>query len=336
MKKISAFFTFTLLVLLLIFSGCNTAYQIAEFTAMDTYVALQVEKNDNGEILRKAQDLIKNIENKFSVTLPSSEISVLNISGEITASEETLEIINLSKLYSEKTGGAIDITVYPIVKAWGFTTGTHKILSQDDLNSLLPNVGYEKINIINDKIVIPEGTQIDLGAIAKGYATDKLIDLFHNYGITSATISLGGNVYALGKKNGKNWKVAISSPFDSGEIYCAIEVSDKAVITSGQYQRFFIEDDKSYGHIIDPETGFPVDNEFASVTVIGENATECDALSTALFVMGKEKAIDYYERERSFDFVFILKDGSVVISQGINDSFELSKVYCESTITVIR
>ena len=312
--------------------GC-TRYERTEFFALDTFVTITAEK-PNGDVLKKAEKLVKDYEDKLSVTKDGSEIKRLNESGTLTLSEEVAALVKLSLSACERTDGALDITVYPLVKAWGFTVGDKKVPSSEELSSLLPLVGYENVTVTGNVCTLENGTELDLGAVAKGYITDKLAELLKENDVKNALISLGGNVYVAGKYGGRDWNVGIKSPFGDGKAFCGVKLSDKAVVTSGQYQRFFEENGKVYGHIIDPATGVPVDNEFSSVTVIGENGFWCDALSTALFVMGKDKALEFYGEHGDFDFIFIMKDGSVAISEGIKDAFSLAD---ENTpLTVIK
>ena len=312
--------------------GCKT-YERTEFFALDTFITLTVEKT-GGDVLKKAENLVKGYEDKFSVTKETSEIYRLNAEKSLTVFEDTADLIKNALALCEQTGGALDITVYPLVKAWGFTTGENKVPSSEELSAVLPLVNYRNVAVNGNTVTLNSGMLMDLGAVAKGFITDKLIDLLKENGIESGTVSLGGNVYALGKNDGKDFSIGIVSPFGDGT-FCGIRVSDKAVITSGQYQRFFEKDGKTYGHIIDPLTGTPVENEFASVTVIGDNGLLCDALSTALFVMGKDKATEFYRERADFGFIFILKDGSVTISEDIADCFSLADGHKDGKVTVI-
>ncbi len=175
-----------------------------------------------------------------------------------------------------------------------------------------------------------EQMMIDAGAIAKGYASDAVADIFHSYGITSGLISLGGNVCAFGSKtDGSDWNIAIqdpSSPSDPNAYAGIIRCSDAFLITSGSYQRYFTENGKRYCHIIDPSTGYPADNGLSSVTVVSSSGTEGDALSTALYVMGLERASEFWRNctDLSFEAVFITQEGKIYVTEGIADDFESS------------
>ena len=168
--------------------------------------------------------------------------------------------------------------------------------------------------------------KVDLGGIAKGFTSDRVMELFSADGVTSGIISLGGNVQTLGTKpDGSLWRVGIQDPDDSSGIIATIEVADKAVITSGGYQRYFEQDGTTYHHIIDPRTGMPADSGLTSVTIVSDDGTLADGLSTSLFIMGKEAALDYWRAHRdNFDVILVASDGSITISEGLADCCTLS------------
>ena len=165
--------------------------------------------------------------------------------------------------------------------------------------------------------------KIDLGAIAKGYTSSKIIDIFKENNIKSGMVTLGGNVQVLGKKpDGSLWKVGIQNPISESEYLGVLQTSDKAVITSGGYERNFTKNGKTYHHILDPSNGYPANNGLTSVTIISSDGTLADALSTSLFVMGKDKAIDFYKKSNyNFDFILYTSDNKLIISDGIEDIF---------------
>ena len=171
--------------------------------------------------------------------------------------------------------------------------------------------------------------------IAKGYTGDQLIRLFRENGVTSALINLGGNVQTVGTKpDGTPWRIGVQSPFGEGYLG-TIEAKDEAVITSGGYERYFEKDGQIFWHIIDPATGLPAKNGLLSVTVAGESGALCDGLSTALFVMGLEKAAAFWQSSGGFDAVFVTDDGSVYITEGLAERFALSHDYAQARLTVI-
>ena len=167
------------------------------------------------------------------------------------------------------------------------------------------------------------GMGLDFGGIAKGYTSSQLMDIFKEYEIKSAMVSLGGNVQVLGAKpDGSLWKVAVKNPNKNDDYLGIITAKDKAVITSGGYERYFDKDGKRYHHILDPDTGYPADSDLQSVTIVSSDGALADAYSTALFVMGLEKSIDFwYENSEDFDAVLYTSDGKLYVTEGISDNF---------------
>lgn len=318
---------------LMLFSGCEkkaadkSVQASRDVFAMDTYMNLKAYGENAGTALRLAEDEILRLDDLLSVTNENSDISAINSSkGDSAAvAEDTAEIIAKALEIGDETGGALDISVYPVLREWGFTTGEYKIPEKTTLDALLENVDYRRIQLEDGTVTVPENYQLDLGALAKGYTSDRVMEIFKENGVESAVISLGGNVQTLGKKpDGSQWKIAVTDPFSPDSTLAVVEVSDKAVITSGSYERYFIGDDGiRYHHIIDPEDGFPADNGLVSVTVIAESGIMCDALSTALFVSGYEKAADFWRKHENFDMILIDEDGKIFITPGIENSFSL-------------
>lgn len=337
MKKVA----FLILILMAIswscsFSGKNDAEaSVRDIFAMDTYMQLKVIGDDTETALDEAESLIKELDSLFSVTNETSDVSRINRgSGEFTeVGGYTAELISYAAGVCAETEGALDITIYPVLREWGFTAGEYHIPEEEVLSALLENVDYRKIetDIDSCKVRIPAESQLDLGAVAKGYTSDKVIDILRKNGVKSGIISLGGNVHALGKKNGGSlWSVGIVDPFRPEETMCILSVEDMAVVTSGNYERYFVgEDGKRYCHIIDPSDGKPADNGLVSVTVVGESGALCDALSTALYVMGKDQAIAYQKKKGNFEMVLVTEDQEIFYTSGLRDCLEnKSKMKC--------
>lgn len=224
-------------VLLIILSGCGQAepHSVTLF-AMDTVMELTVY--GEGSLLDEAQAIIAEGEQRLSVTESGSEIAALNREGANPISPKTEELLRQAQALCEQTGGALDISIYPVVRAWGFTTGEYRVPGNEELAGLLPLVDYQKLQIKEGRAALSSGMQIDLGSVAKGWMGDKVLELFRQSGVKSALLNLGGNVQALGTKpDGSSWRVAVRDP--AGEGYAgALEVTDKAVVTSGGYQRY--------------------------------------------------------------------------------------------------
>lgn len=321
-----------LIVGLMIFSvGCgknddNPVKKQCDIFAMDTYMNLTAYGNNADAALENASERITELENLFSVTSENSDVWRINDShGEsVSISVDTANIISKAVEYGNLTDGSLDITIYPVLKEWGFTTGNYKVPDDETLGSLIENVDYNNIVLNGTTVTLPENYQIDLGALAKGYTGDEVIASLKENGIKSAIISLGGNVQALGlKPDGSAWKVAVRNPFSPDTDMCILEIEDKAVITSGNYERFFTDDDgRKYCHIINPVSGFPAENGLVSVTVIGEIGIMCDAFSTALFIMGTDSAEDFWRKNGGFDMILVTDDGKIIYTAGLTDNLK--------------
>lgn len=336
MKKIKLA---SILTAVLFLTACNNSYNEAdmnreEFLAMDTYISLSAYGENSEVALANARREIKSVESQLSVTDESSEVSRINQgAGEETViSEDAAQVIDFALYLNTLTEGAFDITLYPIVKEWGFTTGSYRIPDQEKINGLLKKTGSKNIDFYDNVIFLPEGFAIDLGALGKGFAADKAAAALKEKGVASALLSLGGNIQAIGSKpDGAPWNIGIQNPFGDDNA-AVLKVTDKAVVTSGNYQRYFEENGKRYCHIINPETGYPVDNGLMSVTVIGESGLLCDGLSTSLFVMGEEKAVDFWREQGDFEMIIITEDGRLLATEGIyedlsvNEGFGLEKL----------
>jgi len=298
----------------------------ADFFAMDTHISITAYANDAGPALEEAQALLKEREQIWSVTLDSSEISAVNRANgaEVSVSAATADILQYALEMAEITGGAYDPTIYPLVSAWGFTTGNYRIPAQDEIAQKLQLIDYGAVSVREDRVKLAAGMQMDLGGIAKGYAGDELSRLLKQRGVHSAMLSLGGNIHVIGGKlDGSAWRIGVKSPMDDSLIG-VLSVRDRCVITSGAYERYFMdENQRRYGHIIDPDTGYPADNGVLSVTVVGTEGAKCDALSTALFVMGVNDACGLWASRDDFDMIVLTDDGVLYVTEGIADSLEV-------------
>jgi thiamine biosynthesis lipoprotein len=332
-----------ILCLSALITGCSAASRLQTMNtttlfAMDTVMELQIAGDE--ALLTDAEAMIRDLEKKLSVTDNNSEVYGINETRSAVVSEETFNLISDALSMCQRTDGALDVTLYPVLKAWGFTTSQYRVPSDEELNSLLQNVDYNTVSLDESSFTcsIPEGAMIDLGSVAKGYTSNKLTGYFKEKGVTSGLINLGGNVQCIGsKQNGQPWKVAIKSPFsDSASgIYGVLDASDVAVISSGGYERFFEEDGEIYWHILDPQTGKPAKKDLLSVTIVGKDGLVCDALSTSLFVKGLEGAITEYKKSNDFDAILITTEGDVYITEGISKGFSLSSEYYNAQIHVV-
>lgn len=326
-----------ILILILIMSalcGCadknglsaDTPKESSELFAMDTVMNLTAYGNNAKQAIDAASDEISRLDGIFSISSNIGDIKAVNDTGSGSVSDDTAALINRALEISKDTDGLFDCTIAPVMEAWGFTTKNYRIPEAAELETLLASVDYTQINLNGSTLSLPENMQIDLGAIAKGFTSNRIMEIFSENNVSSGIISLGGNIQALGSKpDGSPWRIAIQDPENTDDTFAILSIENKAVITSGGYQRYFEKDGKKYHHIIDPRTGYPADSGLISVTIVSSDGTLADALSTALFIMGKEQASDYWKEHKSdFDAVFMTENGNVYITQGLEDSFEMS------------
>lgn len=223
------------------------------------------------------------------------------------------------------TDGAFDITVLPLMKLWGFYNRNYTVPDETSIANTIKLIGYEKIRLEDNMLYMQEGTQIDLGAVSKGFAGQKAAQLLMDLGVDSGMLSLGGNMQVFGLNSYDSvWNIAIQDPYDESAYVGIIHNTDCSIITSGSYQRYFEENDKIYHHIIDPHTGYPAESGLVSVTIIADDGTYADALSTGLFVTGLDKAVEIWKEYRDFEAVFITENNTIYITEGLIDKFTSS------------
>ncbi len=305
-------------------TGCSDKAHEKTFFAMDTIITLSAYGNNAPEAISAAEQRIKELEGTFSVTNEQSDISRINRSEglETEISADTAGLLSLTLDIAEKTGGALDPTIYPVLLAWGFTTGENRVPEKEEIASLLQNTGYENVILGKSAVTLPRGFMLDMGAVGKGFAGDKAAQILSEHGITSALLDLGGNIQAVGAKpDGSPWRIALRDPQSGGNLGI-LELVGKAAVTSGAYERYFTDEvGNTYGHIIDPKTGCPADSDLLQTTVIADSGAYADALSTALFVMGLEGAEEFHKKNGGFDMILIDKDGNIHITEGISGDF---------------
>lgn len=306
--------------------------------AMNTYMTFTAYGEDAQAALQEAEECIQQVEGLWSVTDEDSEIYQANHSGgqPVTVSEETAEIISFALELAQRTGGALDPTIYPVLTAWGFTTDSKQVPSQQQIAQLLEQVGYNRIQLNGTELTVPDGMELDLGAVGKGYTADLVTEILRRHGVTSALISLGGNIQAIGSRpDGSDWRLGIRAPWESGNLG-VLTVSDAAVVTSGGYENYFDDEQGNiYWHILDPSTGYPADSGLQSVTIVGREGKMCDALSTALFVMGAQSAEQYWRENGGFEMLLVTDSGEILITEGIAENFTLNEGRTE-TVRVLQ
>lgn len=306
-----------------------------ELFAMDTYMELRAYGEGSDGALSLAEDVIKQLDGLLSATDERSELSKINRShGEpVSVSAETLDALSEALAISGKVGGALELSLRPVTLAWGFTTGEYRVPTEEELAELLPLVDDGKV-VLDEAaltVTLPEGMMLDLGSVAKGYACDRAAETLSEAGVSGMLLNMGSStILARGSKpDGSKWRIAVRDP--EGGYAGYIDTDGACVSTSGGAERFFTGDDgEIYWHIIDPATGRPAKNGALAVTVVTESALWGDALSTALFVMGSDKAKEFYNKDKSFEYLFIMEDGSLILSTGMEGMFTPLGRFAES------
>ncbi|RLC46720.1 MAG: FAD:protein FMN transferase [Candidatus Cloacimonadota bacterium] len=290
---------------------------------LGTYVEVAIyQKPKRARILADSTfNLMRKYEKILSSHIPNSEVYNINHSdrNSIKISSETSDLIRKSEEISKLTSGAFDITVGKICNRCDFVENFYP--NQAEIKELLPYVDYRKIRVSNDSLYKEsKGIEIDLGGIAKGYIIDKAIEFLRDEEIDKGFINVGGDMFLLDNNNPDKWKIGIQHPRDKGEIFATISVNNKSVVTSGDYERYFIKDGMRYHHIINPKTGMPA-NDLVSVTVIADKACLADALSTAVFVMGLENGLNLIDSIPDID-AFIIWEKNDKLNYKMSDGFD--------------
>ena len=316
------YLTFTLALLLLL-TGCTAKAPEAtqQIFAMDTVMDFYAVGEGADAALSESAQQINRLESILSRTRQGSEVDSLNRHGSAALSDETAQLLRSALSLCEKTAGTFDITIAPLVEAWNIHGENPRVLTADEIDALLPLVGSHHIHLNGSNVSIDEDCAIDLGGIAKGYASDIVAQIYRDCGVSGGWASLGGNVYAHGtKSDGSFWNVAIRDPNNAVGSAALLQLSNEFAVTSGGYQRYFTADDGTvYQHILDPKTGAPAQSDLLSVTIVAKSGTMADAYSTALYVMGEAGAVNFWNANRAdFDMVLITADGRLLYTTGLS------------------
>ena len=307
--------------------------------AMDTYMEFTAYGKNSEKAVDAAIEEVQKLDAMLSAENSKSEVYALNEQGNLQATDDLAELILRGKEIYQETDGLFDDTIYPVMKLWGFPTGNYHVPTAAEVQKKLALVDENKVEIqtrdSDEKgrdskektkfVTLGADQQIDFGGIAKGYTGQKLAELFQEYGVSSALVSLGGNIQAIGTKpDGSSWKVGIRDPKGGQQDYIGVLfVENQAVVTSGGYERYFEEDGKTYIHIINPRTGYPADGDLLSVTIVSRDGTFADGMSTALYIMGYEKACQFWrQRREEFNVILVTDDGKIHISENLKENFQ--------------
>jgi thiamine biosynthesis lipoprotein len=301
---------------------------------LGTVISLQVYHEDTEEIIDQAFQMVKDLEARITVNQAGSEVDQVNDSSGIApvkVSPEIFQLIQDGLLYSKESQGSFDITVGPLVNLWRIGFDDARKPSQEEIDQTLPLVDYSKVEVneVDSTVYLPvKGMKLDLGGIAKGYIADKIWALFKENNISTAVIDLGGNIVVIGgspARDGVAWNVGIQDPFQvRGTTIGAILEKDMSLVTSGIYERYLEVDGKTYHHILNPKTGYPYDNDIAGVSIIVNNSTRGDALSTTVFSLGLEAGLAYLNKESNVSGIIVTKENGVYLTDDIKDTFTLT------------
>lgn len=333
----------SLLSLVLFLSGCTAQDKMFKESRMlmNTFCTITVVSPSKGqarEAINAGFEEIKKLETLLNYFSDDSEITAINnASGikRIKVSKETLEIIKKTLDIFKATNGAFDPTIAPVISQWNFSEkiADRTVPLRSDINRALKLVDYTKVKINSAEstvYLIEKGMQLDLGGIAKGYGADKAILAIKSRGIKAALVAIAGDIRGYGLSSaGHAWKVGVQNPRPDSvsdkpweDIIASLELKDRAVSTSGDYQRFFIKDGKRYHHIIDPETGFPADTDLISVSVIASEGYLSDSMSTAVFILGEEKGLLLLE-SMGMEGVLVTQDKEIILTHNLNGKIEI-------------
>lgn len=316
-KKAAVIGCLAVLLFAVLFSGCSRLphepIQRQDFL-FDTIVTVTIYDKEDEGLLSQCMELGRRYENLFSRTKEGSDIWRINhANGQpVAVSEETVQLIETALSYCDLSNGGYDITIGAVSELWDFRAEEPSLPASGRMAEALKTVDYRGVKVDGGTVALAvPGAQLDLGSIAKGYIADRMADLLRGQGVQSAILDLGGNIYVLGgKPDGTEFRVGLQSPFDESQLG-AVSVKDKSLVTSGVNQRGFTIDGKRYHHLLDPKTGYPIENGLASVTVVTDRSVDGDALSTVLFCLGEEQGMELAER-LGIQAAFVRDDGQIV------------------------
>jgi thiamine biosynthesis lipoprotein len=312
------FFSIIAITLLFSISSCRKA-EFASFNgfAQGTTYSIVFESRENttpDSLKLEVEKILRDFDMSLSLYKDSSILSKVNRNEDVKVDSFFEEVFRKSVDISKMTGGAFDITVGPLVRAWGFGPDDKKNFTEAKRDSLLMLVGMTKVSLVNGKIIkINQGISLDFNAIAQGYSVDVVSRYFDNLGIENYLIEIGGEVRASGTKNGNLWRIGIDKPEDNNiipgqSLQAIIRITEKSLATSGNYRKFYVEDGIKYSHTIDPKTGYPAKNRLLSATILADDCASADGIATACMVMGHEKSIEFINKNPQLSAYFVISD----------------------------
>ncbi|MEK4975992.1 MULTISPECIES: FAD:protein FMN transferase [Bacillales] len=314
-------------------TAASTEPATERYFIFDTIVSLRVyDERMTTRHFDEVRALLERIDQRMNRQLAGSEIDQVNQAAgksEVSVSEETFKVVQTAIDYAAASGGHFEPTVGPLVDLWGIGGEHPAVPKEDELAAAMQRMNYKDVilNPASNAIRLEkEGMSLDLGAIAKGYAADVIADYLQQQGFRSAIIDLGGNILAMGSKpDGSPWNIGIQDPEkDRGQSLGTLEVVNKTIVTSGVYERFFEAEGTVYHHILSPFTGYPVDNDLLSVTIVTDTSMDADAMSTSVFSLGLTEGRQFVESRDDADAIFVTTDHQIYLTSGLTDTFKLT------------
>ena len=337
MKKTSSFYKRLLclslcLLMVLPLTACGESrMEQSTIFAMNTQMTLTAYGKKAEAGLRAAEGVIQSMNSMCDPDLPTSYTYAINhAEGEnVVVSAQVAKMLTTADTVYKQSGGALDLTIYPLVKRWGFEDGKYYLPAEEEIYAARAMLCFDQMVLTSFPstggyaVSFPAWAQVTFAAVAKGCASENAIDAMRQAGVQSGIVSLGSNVQTLGNKpDGSLWTVGIQDPNNLSTYLGVINVGETAVVTSAAYQcHFTASNGRVYHHILSPVTGYSVNNSLLAVTVICEDGTMADALSTALFVMGESKALNYWRTYGGFEMILVTSDDRIICTKGLIDNF---------------
>lgn len=316
MKKIIC-----MICILILLSGCSKQTDTVrkDLFAMDTLMSFHIYSADTAAC-DTCIDIVQALEAELAVTDPDSSLYAINQTGSGTLSQTAAVLLSRTLELSERTHGALDPTIYPLVQLWGFPDKAYQVPSADAIAALKPHIGQQHVHLAGTTVTLDGQTQLDLGAVTKGYAGQLCAEYLTRAGLVGS-INLGGNVQTVGTKpDNTPWQIGIADPENTALPIAVLQLTGtNTIVTAGDYQRYFTEGNQTYHHILDPATGAPANSGLRSVTVVAQDGLLADGLSTALFVMGMEQATALWQQSADFEAVFVDRQRQIFVTEGLAD-----------------
>ncbi len=313
-------------LLLLVLAGCEqkATFDVESQIALGTVCSIKLPSTVDKEIFSNCFKVLSDVEKEISKTRSDSYVSILNREKKVTVNKEVFALFEKAISLAQESGGKLNIAMGEVIELWDIGGINPRIPTEKELQSV--NIDFNQIKLDKELLTveIPDNMKIDLGALGKGYAGDKVKEYLKSEGVEKAIINLGGNVLVIGEKEKDTpWTIGLQDPANEEKIFCTVKVKDTSIVTSGTYERFFFKDGVKYHHLLNPDTLYPHNSDIISSTIIGENSLICDSLSTACYLLDSEKALDFMNSFEDYVGFFLLKDKTIVYTKNFNLEYEV-------------